>query len=348
MGRDDRSDRGDSRRGDPHITAATGARLRVDVRQPPGAPDLARDVVAGLGASPKSLPPKYLYDDRGSALFEAITRTAEYYPTRAEVALLESVAAEVADSTRAAELVELGSGSARKTRTLLDALGASRREVRYVPFDVSEGALRRSAEDLLRAYPLLRVHGVVGDFHRDLGAVPEGGRRLVAFLGSTMGNLSDDEALALLAQVRAVLGPGDHLLLGLDLVKDEGVLLAAYNDSEGITAAFNLNLLAVLNRGLDADFDPARFEHLAFWNPGAKRMEMHLRARLAHRVRFRALDLDVDFAEGETLHTEISRKYLPGEVRDLLQSADLRLVRWWAAPEPAFGLALATAAPAPP
>ncbi|SDF04045.1 L-histidine N(alpha)-methyltransferase [Pseudonocardia oroxyli] len=302
---------------------------------------LREDARAGLTASPKELPPKYFYDARGSELFERITALPEYYPTRTERALLEESVAAIAEASGADTIVELGSGSSAKTRLLLDAFRPTLR--RYVPQDVSEAALRGALDALAAEYPDLELHGVVGDFTKDLGFLPERGTRLIAFLGGTIGNLRPAERAAFLAHVRSVLRPGEQLLLGTGLVIDEPTLVAAYDDAEGVTAEFNRNVLHVLNRALGADFDPDAFAHVALWDAENSWIEMRLRAERAMRVRVAELDLEVDFAEGEELRTEISAKFEPETVRAMLTDAGFDLVRWWADEDRRFALSLATA-----
>ena len=270
---------------------------------------LEADVRAGLGATPKTLPPKWFYDDRGSELFDEITRLPEYYPTRTERSILVEHARDVAELTKADTLVELGSGTSEKTRLLLDALRHAGTLERFVPFDVSEQTLRDAAASVAREYDGVRVHAVVGDFEHHLGDLPDGGTRLVAFLGSTIGNLAPAPRAQFLADLAATLAPGDALLLGTDLVKDVDRLVAAYDDAAGVTAAFNRNVLAVLDRELDADFDPDTFDHVAVWNADAEWIEMRLRSQRAQTVHVRALGLDVEFAAGEELRTEISAKF---------------------------------------
>jgi len=319
-------------------------RLRIDVHRTLSPADgLARDVRAGLLAPRKTLPPKYFYDDHGSRLFDAICDLPEYYPTRTEQALLERVADEIVAHSAPLDVIELGSGASRKTRILLDALTRAEHHVRYIPVDVSAGMLRDAALALLRAYPQLRVHGVVADYEHDLDRLPPGRHRLFLFLGSTIGNLTPPAAAEFLANIRRQLHLGDYFLLGTDLVKSTAVLEAAYNDSAGVTAEFNRNVLHVINRALDADFDVERFDHVAFFNREQSQIEMHLRARETHQVAIRGLDLHVAFAAGETIHTEISRKFTRAEVTAMLQAADFALTRWYTPANRYFGLALARA-----
>jgi L-histidine N-alpha-methyltransferase len=289
---------------------------------------LADDVRAGLGAMPKSLPPKYFYDARGSELFEEITRLPEYYLTRAESEILESITDGLVGSLRPTELVELGSGSSRKTRLLLEAMHRHQGGRRYAPMDVSEDALEGAAAALSSIYPWLEFDGFVGDFSADLRRVPRRGRRLLAFLGSTIGNLTPSERSGLFGGVAAALRPGDRFLLGVDLVKDPAVLLAAYDDAAGVTAEFNRNLLRVLNRELGAAIPLDAFEHVAVYDAGLERIEMHLRALRALTVRFPTMDLRVEFAEGEELRTEISSKFTRPGVERELAAAGLQLESW--------------------
>ncbi|MEO3743316.1 L-histidine N(alpha)-methyltransferase [Plantactinospora sp. B5E13] len=304
---------------------------------------LRADVRAGLTAVPKWLPPKWFYDARGSELFERITRLPEYYPTRTERAVLAEHAGQIAGTTSVKTLIELGSGSSEKTRLLLDALTAGGDLGTFVPLDVSVSALRQSTARIAADYPGLRVRGIVGDFTRHLDRLPTGGRRLVAFLGGTIGNLPPGERATFLRSMRAALEPGDWLLLGTDLVKDPGVLVPAYDDAAGVTAEFNRNVLRVLNRELDADFDPQAFAHVAIWDPDQRWIEMRLRARSAQRVRIRDLDLDVDFAEGEELRTEISAKFRPEDVDTEVTAAGLATRDRWTDRNGWFALSLAQA-----
>ncbi|MGW6391771.1 L-histidine N(alpha)-methyltransferase [Streptomyces sp. NPDC055103] len=302
--------------------------------------DLRADVLQGLTRSPKALPPKWFYDARGSELFEEITRLPEYYPTRAEREILIARAPEIAAATGARTLVELGSGSSEKTRFLIDALLPGLDS--YVPVDVSESALTGAAESLLADRPELRVHALVADFTRGLALPGTPGPRLVAFLGGTIGNLLPTERRTFLRSVRAMLTPGDALLLGTDLVKDEETLVAAYDDAAGVTAAFNKNVLSVIDRELGADADPDAFDHVALWDRDREWIEMRLRARHALTVKIPDLDLVVPFAAGEEVRTEVSAKFRQAGVRDELAEAGLDLSRWWTDDEGRFALSLAT------
>jgi L-histidine Nalpha-methyltransferase len=302
---------------------------------------LRRDVLHGLSQTPKSLPPKWFYDEAGSDLFDKITRLPEYYPTRTEAHILRARAAAIADASGADTLVELGSGTSEKTRMLLDALrdrGALRR---FVPFDVDSGILESAGAAIQAEYPGVAVDAVCGDFEEHLAEIPRGGRRLVVFLGSTIGNLTSSPRAEFLSALSAVLEPGDHFLLGTDLVKDTDRLVRAYDDSAGVTAAFNRNVLAVINRELDADFDVDAFDHVARWNSAEERIEMWLRASTAERVHVAALDLTVDFAAGEEMLTEVSCKFRPAAVTEELAAAGLRQTHWWTDAAGDFGLSLA-------
>ncbi|WP_326613673.1 L-histidine N(alpha)-methyltransferase [Streptomyces scopuliridis] len=301
---------------------------------------LRADVLQGLTRTPKVLPPKWFYDSRGSELFEEITRLPEYYPTRAEREILLARAPEIAAATGARTLVELGSGSSEKTRHLLDALTGLHS---YVPVDVSESALTGAAESLLAEHPGLHVHALIADFTQGLALPGTPGPRLVAFLGGTIGNLLPAERASFLASVRGLLAPGDALLLGTDLVKDESVLVRAYDDAAGVTAAFNKNVLLVINRELGADFDPRDFDHVALWDAEHEWIEMRLRARRNLTAKVPELDLVVHLAAGEEVRTEVSAKFRQDRVRNELADAGMELTHWWTDEEGRFALSLATA-----
>jgi L-histidine Nalpha-methyltransferase len=302
---------------------------------------LRRDVLDGLRSSPKSLPPKWFYDSVGSDLFDQITRLPEYYPTRAEAEILRARSAEIASVTGADTLVELGSGTSEKTRTLLQALHDGGALRRFVPFDVDASILSAAGAAIQREYPDIEIAAVCGDFEEHLSKIPAGGRRLFVFLGSTIGNLTADPRADFLAALAKVMRPSDSLLLGTDLVKDSGRLVAAYDDAAGVTAQFNRNVLAVINRELDADFDVDAYRHVARWNGEEERMEMWLRAEKAQRVCIAALDLTVEFAAGEEILTEVSCKFRADAVADELARAGLRPTRWWTDDAGDFGLSLA-------
>jgi L-histidine N-alpha-methyltransferase len=303
---------------------------------------LADDVLDGLTRPFKELPPKHFYDARGAQLFDQICELPEYYPTRAEHAILEANADELATLTGAAELVELGSGTAAKTRVLLDALEAAGTLQRYVPVDVTESMVRDCAETLTEEYPGLRVHGVIGDFERHLDRVPSAvGPRIVAFLGGTIGNFPPGSRRRVLREIGRLLGSEDYLLMGTDLVKDPRVLEAAYDDSQGITAEFNRNVLRVLNRELGANFVPEAFDHVALFDPEHEWIEMRLRAQREQSVLVRDLDLPVHFAAGEEMRTEISAKFTPMRIEGDLAAAGLEVVRLFTDPQGLFALTLA-------
>jgi L-histidine Nalpha-methyltransferase len=345
----------------------------IEYRLPPDyrAASLRADALAGLTATPKTLPPKWFYDAQGSALFEKITELPEYYPTRAERSILSAVAADIAHISEARVLVELGSGSSEKTRLLLSALRDEGTLRSYVPVDVSESALVQAGDALTAEYPGLAVHAVVSDFEQYLGLEPTagtgstdtasadpvsastapadtdgavGGPRLVAFLGSTIGNMVPAERALFLRRVRSRLRPGDSFLLGTDLVKDPAVLVAAYDDSAGVTAAFNKNVLAVLNAELGADFDLDAFDHVARWDSSHEWIEMRLRSTADQEARVRDLGLVVPFAAGEEMRTEVSAKFRRAGVESELAAADLALRSWWTDPAGQFGLSLSVPA----
>jgi L-histidine N-alpha-methyltransferase len=305
---------------------------------------LAEDVLDGLTRPFKELPPKHFYDARGCELFDRITELPEYYQTRAERSILEAQATAIVAETGAAELVELGSGTATKTRVLLDAMAAAGQLRRYVPFDVAESVVRESAEALVEEYPGLRVHGVIGDFERHLDRIPPptvGEPRIVALLGGTIGNFAPGSRRRMLRDIATLLGPDDRLLLGTDLVKDPAVLEAAYDDSAGVTAEFNRNVLHVLNRELDADFPLGEFEHVAFFDRRNEWIEMRLRARSACAVRVQQLGLHVELTAGEEIRTEISAKFTPERVAEDFAAAGLRLAGWHTDELGRFALSLA-------
>jgi L-histidine N-alpha-methyltransferase len=288
---------------------------------------LRRDVADGLTAFPKTLPPKWFYDERGSELFEEITRLEEYYPTRRERAILTERAAAIAELTGARTLLELGAGSGEKTRLLLDALSGALET--YVPVDVSGDFLSAAADQLVAEYPALSVQPIVADYERHLGQLPGGTRRLTAFLGGTIGNMEPGERVSFLGGLRATMGPGDALLIGADLVKEPQRLVRAYDDARGVTADFNRNVLRVINRELDADFDVSRFAHVAIWDNVEERIEMRLRSTRAQTVRVGALDLVVEFAAGEEMRTEISAKFTRERFEASASAAGLKIDRWW-------------------
>ncbi|MEW2619134.1 L-histidine N(alpha)-methyltransferase [Streptomyces sp. NPDC048106] len=316
--------------------------LHVTRTLPEDATDAAlrADVERGLTDDPKWLPPKWFYDARGSELFDRITELPEYYPTRAEREILAARSGEIAAASGARTLVELGSGSSEKTRYLLDALTSL---TAYVPVDVSESALTQAGRALVAERPGLEVHALIADFTAPLDLPATRGPRLLAFLGGTIGNLLPAERAAFLASVRALLDPGDGLLLGTDLVKDERVLVRAYDDAAGVTAAFDKNVLNVVNRELGADFDPDAFEHVALWDARHEWVEMRLRSRTAQTVKVPALDLAVEFAAGEELRTEVSAKFRREGVSRELAAAGMELTHWWTDAQDRFALSLSVA-----
>lgn len=302
---------------------------------------LRADVRAGLTSTPKTLPPKYFYDERGSELFDEITRLPEYYLTRAETAILEQRAGEIADLSQCESLVELGSGTSAKTRLLLQAMLAGGTLRQFVPFDVDPTVLAESSSALASEYPGLQVDPFVGDFECDLAAIPAGGRRMIAFLGSTIGNLEPPARASFLKQIGAALQPGDTFLLGTDLVKDVSTLLRAYDDAAGVTAEFNRNVLVVLNRELGADFAVDEFEHVAVWDATREWIEMRLRAVREQHVTIRDLRMSISFAAGEELRTEISAKFRQGALEAELAAAGLETIQFWTGEARDFGLTLA-------
>ncbi|WP_354698391.1 Histidine N-alpha-methyltransferase [Paraconexibacter sp. AEG42_29] len=304
---------------------------------------LANDVLDGLTRPFKELPPKHFYDAVGADLFDRICEQPEYYPTRAEREILQLRSGDIARITGAAELVELGSGTAAKTRVLLDALRDAGTLRRYVPFDVTEGMVRDVAAALLDEYPGLEVEGIVGDFERHLQHVPPsvpGRPRIVAFLGGTIGNFIPGSRREFLASLGELLSDGDHLLLGTDLVKDPAVLEAAYDDAAGVTAAFNRNVLHVLNRELDADFEPDAFDHFAFFDREHEWIEMRLRAQRRMVVPIRGLGMEVAFEAREEVRTEISAKFTPERLEADLAASGLELVEILTDPQQRFALSL--------
>jgi L-histidine Nalpha-methyltransferase len=325
-------------------TALLREGVSVDVQLAPDDLRLAlrRDALIGLSARPKWMPPVWFYDDRGSALYEQITRLPEYYPFRAERALLRAMAGEIAGAARAEVLVELGSGTSEKTHVLLDAMDSCPTGVAgYVAFDVSEATLRSAARTVADEFGI-GVHAIVGDFHDHLAAIPDVGRpRLVAFLGSTIGNLDPEQRATFLGTVGGLLRPDDRFLLATDLVKPVERLVAAYDDSAGVTAEFNRNLLHVLNRELGAMFDVSRFVHVARWDAEHSRIEMRLRARGMNGVVVRGLGMRVDFADGEEMRTEISTKFTPEAVAGELATAGMAVVERWTDPAGDYLLTLA-------
>jgi L-histidine N-alpha-methyltransferase len=328
------------------MPSAAASDITVEVHLPPGGPlsGMAADVRAGLTKPFKELSPRYFYDERGSELFERITELPEYYPTRAERAILTEHAGDIcAAAGEPATLIELGSGSAAKTRVLLDAMAEVGCLGAYAPVDISEEITRSTADAVAREYGIT-VHGLVCDFERDLERIPLEGPRVIAFLGGTIGNFEPQQRASFLARVANLLGPDDHFLLGTDLVKDSETLEAAYDDAAGVTAEFNKNALFVLNERLGADFDPGAFEHVAFWDPENLWVDIRLRSLARQVINFRALDLAVPFDRGEEMRTEISTKFARDGLAGIYAEAGLELAEWWTDPEGLFALSLARAA----
>jgi len=307
-------------------TAAVRTRSYLDARP---RSDIGEDARRGLTATPKYIPCKYFYDAYGSKLFEDICRLPEYYLTDVEMSILRGIAPHIMRASAHSDLVELGSGSDRKIRIMLDAAGeGNRATMRYIPVDISEAAVAEAARGLMRSYPELEVLGVVADFTRQLDVLPDGRPKLLCFLGSTIGNFGGKESVALLRGVCDTMQAGDRLLVGFDMVKPREVIEAAYNDSQDVTAEFNRNVLRVLNSELDADFDPDSFDHLAFFNEERQRVEMHLQARRDHSVRLGSIGVETSFRRGETIHTESSRKYTEPGIEELARRAGLAIKGW--------------------
>ncbi|EWS99948.1 histidyl-tRNA synthetase [Intrasporangium oryzae NRRL B-24470] len=302
---------------------------------------LVDDVRRGLGSQPRTLPPKWLYDDVGSELFDEITRLPEYYPTERERSILREHADDIVAACDATTFVELGSGTSDKTRLLLDAFTSRGRLARFVPVDVSDATLRQAAKELSERYPSIRVEAVVGDFTLHLGHLPRGDRRLVAFLGGTIGNLYVEERAAFLGALADSLDPGDWLLLGTDLVKSPERIIAAYDDSRGVTAAFVSNCLRVLNRELGADFDLDAFTYVPFWDPRMERMDLRLRAEMPQRVAIPGAGITFDLFQGEEIRVEISTKFRPDRLRDELAAVGFGVTRVWTDRDGDFALTLA-------
>ena len=321
----------------------TVERIKIEDRSAPHRERDLQELRETLQRTPREVPSKHLYDERGSGLFERICELPEYYQTRTEKALLERHADRIAERTSAGELVEIGSGAATKTRVLLRAMERQRLLQRYVPIDVDVAMLERVAAELTREFPGLFVHGIGADFDHSLDRLPPAdGRRLIAFLGSTIGNLRPtDQAPELMRSIRRQMRNGDHFLLGVDLIKDRARLEAAYNDSRGVTAAFSRNIWSVVNRVADADFDPDAFRHFAFWDEKNAWMDIRQVSERAQHVHLRALDLELDLYAGEQIRTEISAKYDRERTTALLEAGGLELVEWITDDESLFGLALA-------
>ena len=324
------------------LTKSIRDRVTIDLQIDPVSNELAlADLQQGLNETPLRIPTRYLYDRRGSELFEKITQLEEYYLTRAERTILVDQADRIQEITECRELLELGAGAATKTRLLLDAMQAAGQLELYIPLDVSESEVRRVAEELVDEYDELRVHGIVADFIHHLTAVPPGKDRLLLLLGSTIGNFTTEDGVAFLRRINQRMTACDYFLLGADLIKEVSRIEAAYNDRLGITAEFNRNILRVVNRFADADFEPEKFEHLAYFNHDRHRVEMHLIAQEAMTISVRALDLTLDLEVGEDLFTEISCKYDRSLIKSMLERAEFELAEWFTDPEGLFALALA-------
>jgi L-histidine N-alpha-methyltransferase len=307
---------------------------------------MAADVRAGLTRPFKELSPRYFYDERGSELFEQITELDEYYPTRCERAILDTEAGRICEAAnRPASLIELGSGSARKTQVLLDAMREAGCLESYCPVDISEEITRDTAERIAAEYDGVNVRGLVCDFEFDLERVPVGGPRLIALLGGTIGNFAPHQRASFLRRIANLLDEDDRFLLGTDLVKDPALIEAAYNDSRGITAEFNKNVLAVLNRNLGADFDIDSFEHVARWDRENLWMDIRLRSLANQVVNFSTLDMLVPFGAGEEMRTEISTKFMRPGLEGIYAEAGLELTDWWTDPDGLYALSLARARP---
>ncbi len=313
---------------DNQIDPASNRKALVELRQ-------------GLSENPRRIPTRFLYDRKGSELFEKITNLVEYYLTRAERSLLEQHANKIQSTTSCEELVELGAGAATKTRLLLDAMQSAGKLDLYIPLDVSESEVRRVAEELVEEYPGLKVHGIVADFVHHLTAIPSGVNRLILLLGSTIGNFSHDEAVDFLKRISSEMEECDYFLIGVDLIKDVAIIEAAYNDESGITADFNRNILRVVNQFAQADFQPEQFDHRAFYNSDLSRIEMHLVASRQMSVTLEALDLRLEIGAGEALFTEISCKYDRAMTERMLREAQFQVSEWFTDPAGLFALALA-------
>ena len=326
-------------------TPLTADQVAIDVHLPRDGvhAGMAEDVREGLSCPFKELPPKYFYDERGSQLFEQITEVPEYYPTRAERSILEAHGSEIVAAAGAGILIELGSGSAAKTRFLLDAMRDADLLDTYVPVDISEEITRKTAAELVQEYPGLRVHGIVCDYETHLERVPREEGALLAFLGGTVGNFRPAPRRSFLARIATLMYPGDRFLLGTDLVKDAARLEAAYDDSAGVTAEFNKNVLEVLNRELGANFDLAQFEHVVFWDPDNEWVDIRLRSLAEQFIDVKELDMRVHFARMEEMRTEISTKFTRERLEESYADAGLELTDWWTDPDGLYALSLARA-----
>lgn len=301
--------------------------------------DIAREIREGLTASQKYIPCKYFYDTRGSKLFEEICQLPEYYPTRTEISILRDIAPELMRTVAHKDLVELGAGANLKIRILLNAVGkSSRATLRYIPIDISQSAVIGASHGLLERYPELQVLGIIADFTSQLDVIPTERTLIFFFLGSTIGNMEQDETISFLQSISANMKPDDRLLVGFDMVKARKTIEAAYNDSMGVTAEFNKNILNVLNNELNADFDLSHFDHLAFFSEDCDRIEMHLRANRDISVKLKSIDLEIEFKKGETIHTENSRKFTKESIGDLASRAGLSIQNWYSDPAGWFSL----------
>ncbi len=301
--------------------------------------DIGREIREGLSASQKYIPCKYFYDARGSKLFQEICQLPEYYPTRTEISILRDIAPELMETFAYKDIVELGSGANLKIRILLDAVDKSvRATLRYIPVDINESTVIEASRGLLERYPEVQVLGIVADFTSQLDVIPTERRLMFCFLGSTIGNMGEDETISFLQSISENMKPDDRLLVGFDMVKTRETVEAAYNDSKGVTAEFNKNILNVLNNELNANFDPSHFDHLAFFNEDCYRIEMHLRANRDISVKLNAIDLETEFKKGETIHTENSRKFTKKSIGDLASRAGLSIQNWYSDPAGWFSL----------
>lgn len=303
--------------------------------------ELIDGVREGFARVPKTLSPRWFYDDRGSELFDDITRLPEYYQARTEMAILQRSARDLMETVRPASIVELGAGSCTKSRVLIRAAKGMGSLWTFVPFDISEVTLRRSATELVDEFDDLSIYCVTGEFDHHLAQIPRFGRQLIVFLGSTIGNFDEADARVFLAEVRRLMHPGDHFLIGVDFVKDTRELTAAYNDAQGVTAAFNMNILTRLNRELDANFDLESFRHVAVWNEEMSRVEMYLRSIREQHVSLPRAELSATLAEGELIRTEICTKYTRAQVETTLADVGMSAVAWYTDPADRFGLLLA-------
>ena len=301
--------------------------------------EIKRDVLNGLTSTRKSLPSKYFYDADGSKIFNEICLLPEYYPTRTELSILKDSASRIMGLFKGGDMIELGSGANRKIRILLDTAGNSgRSSIRYIPVDVSRTALVHALEELIDIYPELKVFGIVADFIHHINVIPNSRPKLIIFFGSTIGNLNEKESISFLRSVAATMGSGDRFLFGLDMIKPKEILEAAYNDSQETTAKFNRNILHVINRELSASFTPYLFDHMAFFNRDKERIEMHLKARKDMSVEIKDLDLTVEFKEGETIQTEICRKFSRESAERMVSETGLSIVEWFTDPKKWFSL----------